>query len=195
MTQRNPMNERYTTEEKRGSTRKSASSAKPVSKAASSVRVQSNVKTKEQKKAEQKAERQKQRELDAQYYNPPTEEYKKLRRLWWIFLVGAIVLTLISWVGRTFMPEVGIYITLGLAYVCIIAALYIDFSKIRKVRRAYQAEMASHKSKEVRAAEKQYKAAVREAEKEAAAKAAASEDESAAEEKKGFLSGLFGKKN
>lgn len=193
MTQRNPMNERYTSEERKGSTRKSASSAKPVSKAASSVRVQSTTKTKEQKKAEQKAERQKQREMDAQYYNPPTEEYKKLRRLWWIFLVGAIVLTLISWLGRTFMPEVGIYITLGLAYVCIIAALYIDFSKIRKVRRAYQAEMATHKSKETRAAEKQYKAALREAEKEAAAKAAADEVET--EEKKGFLSGLFGKKN
>lgn len=193
MTQRNPMNERYTTEEKRGSTRKSASSAKPVSKAASSVRVQPTTKTKEQKKVEQKAARQKQRELDAQYYNPPTEEYKKLRRLWWIFLVGAIVLTLISWLGRTFMPEVGIYITLGLAYVCIIAALYIDFSKIRKVRRAYQAQVAGHKSKEVRAAEKQAAAAARAAEKEAAAKASSGESP-VAEEKKGFLSGIFGKK-
>lgn len=38
MSQRNPMNERYTTDQKHGSTRKSAASAKPVSKAASSVR-------------------------------------------------------------------------------------------------------------------------------------------------------------
>lgn len=38
MSQRNPMNERYTTEHKGGSTRKSAASAKPVTKAASSVR-------------------------------------------------------------------------------------------------------------------------------------------------------------
>lgn len=194
MTQRNPMNERYTSEERKGSTRKSASSAKPVTKAAQSVRVQSATKTKEQKKAEQKAARQKQREIDAQYYNPPTEEYKRLRRLWWIFLVGAIVLTLLSWFGRAFLPEAGIYVTLGLAYVCIIAALYIDFSKIRKVRRAYQAEQMAHKSKQVRAAEKQIKAAERAAEKEAAAKAAAGEGP-VVEEKKGFLSGLFGKKN
>ena len=38
MSQRNPMNERYTTDKPHGSTRKSAASAKPVSKAAASVR-------------------------------------------------------------------------------------------------------------------------------------------------------------
>ena len=47
------------------------------------------------------------------------------------------------------------------AYVCIIGALYVDFSKIRKVRRAYQEEMMSKKTKEMRAAEKQQKAAQR----------------------------------
>ena len=41
MSQRNPMNERYTSDQKRGATRKSAASAKPVSKAASSVRTTS----------------------------------------------------------------------------------------------------------------------------------------------------------
>ena len=50
---------------------------------------------------------------------------------------------------------------LGLAYVCIIGALYVDFSKIRKVRRAYQEEMMAKKTKEMRAAEKQQKAAQR----------------------------------
>ena len=53
------------------------------------------------------------------------------------------------------------YVVLGLAYVCIIGALYVDFSKIRKVRRAYQEEMMSKKTKEMRAAEKQQKAAQR----------------------------------
>ena len=60
-----------------------------------------------------------------------------------------------------FLPEVGTYVVLGLAYVCIIGALYVDFSKIRKVRRAYQEEMMSKKTKEMRAAEKQQKAAQR----------------------------------
>ena len=45
MTQRNPMNERYQSEDRKGATRKSAASAKPVSKAASSVRIQSTKKT------------------------------------------------------------------------------------------------------------------------------------------------------
>ncbi len=42
MSQRNPMNERYTTNKPQGVTRKSAASAKPVSKAASSVRTASS---------------------------------------------------------------------------------------------------------------------------------------------------------
>lgn len=41
MSQRNPLNERYTTDKPHGSTRKSAASAKPVSKAGASVRTAS----------------------------------------------------------------------------------------------------------------------------------------------------------
>ena len=171
MSQRNPMNDRYQTDEHRGQTRKSAASAKPKTKAASSVRMQPTVKTKQQKKAEKRVQRAKQAEIDRQYYNPPTAEYKRLRKVWWGLLIGAIVLTALSWVGRSFLPEAGTYVSLGLAYACIIGALYVDFSKIRKVRRAYQDEMMSKKTKEMRAAEKQQKAAERAAKKEAAAKA------------------------
>lgn len=154
------MNDRYTTDERKGQTRKSAATMKPKSKAASSVRVQSTTKTKQQKKTEQKAARQKQTQVDRKYYNPPTEEYKKLRRLWWILLVGAIAMTAFSWVSRSWFPnnEMIGFVSLGLAYVLIIAALYVDFSKIRKVRRAYQEEMEAKKTKEVRAAEKKAKA-------------------------------------
>ena len=55
MSQRNPMNERYTSEERTGTTRKSAASAKPKAKAAASVTVKSAKKTPEQRKAEEKA--------------------------------------------------------------------------------------------------------------------------------------------
>lgn len=161
MSQRNPMNDRYQTDEHQGQTRKSAASMKPKSKAASSVRVQPKVKSKQQKKAEQKAARTKQSEIDRQYYNPPTPQYKRLRKIWWGLLIGAIAMTALSWVGRSFLPEVATYVALGLAYACIIGALYVDFSKIRKVRRAYQEEMMAKKSKEMRAAEKQQKAAQR----------------------------------
>ena len=51
MSQRNPMNDRYTTDEHQGKTRKSAAAMKPKTKAAASVRVQPTVKTKQQKKA------------------------------------------------------------------------------------------------------------------------------------------------
>ncbi len=158
MSQRNPMNDRYQTDERRGQTRKSAAAMKPKTKAAATVRVAPPQKTKQQKKAEKKVARAKQAELDRKYYNPPTPQYKRLRKLWWGLLIGAIALTVLSWFGRTFLPEAATYVTLGLAYACIIGALYVDFSKIRKVRRAYQEEMENRKSKEQRALEKQQKA-------------------------------------
>ena len=87
MSQRNPMNERYQSEDHQGKTRKSAASAKPKSKAAASVVVQTSSKTPQQKKADAKAARRKaqdeQRALDRKYYTPDTKEYKRLRRLWW----------------------------------------------------------------------------------------------------------------
>lgn len=177
------MNDRYQTDEHRGQTRKSAATMKPKTKAASSVRVQPATKTKQQKKADKKAVRAKQTQIDRQYYNPPTAEYKRLRKLWWGLLIGAIVMTALSWVGRSFLPEVATYVALGIAYVCIIGALYVDFSKIRKVRRAYQEEMMSKKTKEMRAAEKQQKAAQR---------AAKQQVEEAPVEEKPKKRGLFG---
>ena len=122
MSQRNPMNDRYTTDEHQGKTRKSAAAMKPKTKAAASVRVQPTVKTKQQKKAEQKAQRVKQSELDRKYYNPPTAEYKRLRKMWWGCLIGAIVCVALSWVARSWQPEWISYVALGLSYVLIIAA-------------------------------------------------------------------------
>lgn len=189
MTQRNPMNDRYQ-DEHQGKTRKSAASAKPKTKAAATVRVKPVEKTKQQKKAEKKVERQKQNDLDRKYYNPPTPQYKRLRKIWWVLLIGAVVLTAFSWLGRSFLPEVGTYITLGLAYACIIGALYVDFSKIRKVRRAYQQEMESRKSKEQRALEKQQKAAQRSEKQVAEEKYEAAK---AAEAEKAAKGGLLGR--
>ena len=147
MSQRNPMNDRYQNDEARGNTRKSAASLKPKSKAAASVRIETKEKTPQQKKAAKKAERAKQDEIDRKYYNPPTEEYKRMRRIWWACLIGAIVCTALSWVARAWQPEFISYAALGLAYVLIIVAFYFDFSKIRKYRRAYQAEMMGKKNK------------------------------------------------
>lgn len=191
MSQRNPMNDRYQTDEHQGQTRKSAAAMKPKSKAASSVRIQSTKKTKQQKKAEKKAARAKQAELDRLYYNPPTAEYKKLRRIWWILLIAAMATTLLSFVGRSFLPPAASYITLAVAYACIIGALYVDFSKIRKVRRAYQVEIASKKTKAARALEKQQKSQERAAKQQGSAPVEAVE---AKPEKRGLFAGVFGRK-
>ena len=161
MSQRNPMNDRYQTDEHRGQTRKSAATMKPKTKAASSVRIQPTVKTKQQKKADKKAARAKQTEIDRQYYNPPTPEYKRLRKIWWGLLIGAIVMTAMSWFGRAFLPEVGTMWCWAWP-MCASSAPYTWTSrKSAKVRRAYQEEMMSKKTKEMRAAEKQQKAAQR----------------------------------
>lgn len=168
MSQRNPMNERYQQddeEQRSGAARKSAASAKPKAKAASSVTVQKNKKTPQQKKAAQKQARQEakaeQRRIDRMYYNPDTERYKKLRRGWWGCLIGAIVATAISWVTRDMGSMVSM-IFMILAYALIIGAFYLDFSKIRKERQAYQERMLAleeKKKKEEKAAARAARAA------------------------------------
>ena len=158
MSQRNPMNERYTSESRRGVTRKSAASAKPKSKAGATVTVGTVKKTPAERKAAQKAarkqEQQRQRELDQKYYKPDTERYKKLRRVWWLSLIGAIVCVCGSWALRGVQPEWLAIVCLFLAYALIIFAFYVDFSKIRKERRAYQERMAALEAEDEKAARK-----------------------------------------
>lgn len=170
MTQRNPLNERYTTDQHHGTTRKSAASAKPKAKAAASVRIQPAEKTPEQKKAERKAqrkeERAKQAELDNKYYNPPTDRYKKLRRLWWVLLISAIICTIAAFAGRSTFPAVALYIILAGAYIFCIAAIILDCTAIKKERKNYQEMMEAQNAKANRAEEKAQKAAAREKAKE-----------------------------
>ena len=104
MSQRNPMNDRYQSEVK-GQTKKSAASAKPKSKAAASVYIKPSGHTPQEKKAIKKQQRAKQAELDRMFYNPPTERYKKLRRIWWFCLIAAIVLTVLGMVLPSRRPS------------------------------------------------------------------------------------------
>ena len=149
MSQRNPLNDRYQQEGRKGTTRKSAASAKPKAKAAESVHIQTAGKTKEQKKVDKKAAREKAREEERNFYNPPTPEYKRYRKIWWVTLIAAMVLTVLSFVGQHFnFPQEVVYVTLGLAYVFIIVALYVDFAKCRKLRKEYAALQSSKKKKQ-----------------------------------------------
>lgn len=188
------MNDRYTGEEKHGKTRKSAASAKPKSAAASSVYIKPKTKTKQEKKVARRAERQRQAELDRKYANPPTEEYKRLRRIWWVLLVGAIICLALSFFMRDMLGEFGFMIILVLSYVFIIAALWLEFSKMKKVRRAYQEQMEGKKSKARRAEERREKAEAKAAKAEAEQKYEEAKAAEAEKKSKGVLGGLFGKK-
>ena len=155
MSQRNPMNERYTSEERTGVTRKSAASAKPKSKAAASVTVKSAKKTPEQRKAAEKAARKeaaaKQREVERKYYKPDTPRYKRLRAIWWVMLIAAIGCTTLSFVGQGALPQWLSVTTLIAAYVFIIGAFVLDFWQIKKERVAYQERMLALEEKNAKA--------------------------------------------
>lgn len=187
MTQRNPMNERYTSGEVKGQTRKSAASAKPVSKAAASVHIQTKEKPKKKgffakamsgssstdaKQAQKKPNAGAVQE--ANFYNPPTETYRRLRRIWWVMLAVAVVFTAVSFGLNMFMPDNMALnvVTLVIAYGSILGALYLDFVKIRKERERYRAQVMGDKSKAAKRARKEAAEQAAAAQAEAEARAA-----------------------
>lgn len=185
MAQRNPLNDRYNTEEKRtGKTRKSSASAKPKAQRAATLRDPAP-KTKQQKKEEaRERERKESRKMNAvESAFEKTERYKKLRRTWWIMLIAAVVCTALSFAFQSneSMQPFSMAVMI-MAYVFIIAAFYIDLRKIRKERKAYAATYAASKTKEARKDQKRVKAELRAQEKEAAEKYEAAKAEE--EEKK-----------
>lgn len=151
MSQRNPMNERYTGDHKGGSTRKSAASAKPVSRAASSVRLESDkpkrkglfAKRTPEEKQEHKTERKtgRARLRAIQRYVPDTPQFKALNRKRIIYsaiglggMVIAIILSLI-------MPTVQI-VPIGImivSWVFFFISVRIDSKQLRPLRQeAYE---------------------------------------------------------
>jgi len=71
--------------------------------------------------------------------NPTTPEFKALRRQWWIALVIGLVLTAISYAMQVYLKtnwsRTAQALILGLAYVAIGYAFYIDWKKMRPMRR------------------------------------------------------------
>ena len=173
MSSRNPLNERYTTDLKKGGkSRKSAASAKPKSAAAASV-VKASKKKKPVSKAEQRAKKRdaKNKEFEAEraYGDPPTKKFKIMKRLWIASLVLAVIMVGLSFAASKIegAPEWSGMFFLVAAYVFIIATLYIDLGQIRRMRKKYVAQMSSLQTKESRAMQKKKRAAQRKAEKEA----------------------------
>lgn len=197
MSQRNPMNDRYTSEGKKGQTRKSAAKAKPKTKAAASVYLESRELTPQQKKQKQKAarksERNEQAEFERETYAVPTPEYKKLRRLWFVMIGVGVVLLAIALFLQFQVPDSGaISMTfIILAYVAVIGAFIFDRVKINKLRKAYREEIRNDRSKESRAEKKAREREAAEAAKKASEAAEVIEKNPSASSK---LAGLFKKK-
>lgn len=154
MSTRNPMNERYTSEEHKGVSRKSAASAKPSSSAHSTVTIEKTELTPKEKKARRKQieaeENRKRGEIARKYYAPNTPEYKKWKKVWWGGLVGAMVFVALSWLLRSIEPYWISLVVLGLAYVAIIFAFWVDFAKIKKLTNAYRDEMLKKEAQEAK---------------------------------------------
>lgn len=186
MSMRNPQNERYTVEREgrsQGSVKPRTASAKPASKAGASVRTTSKPKPKNAKqramaemnmsKEEKKAARAKEREAENVAYTAidiltrKDARYKKLRRIWWVLLVVAVIFTVLSWPTVSIqMPLAVNIVSLVLAYAAIISALVMDFTVVRKCRNKHRDKVASM-------TRKQQERIVYEAQVEAGAKAAA----------------------
>lgn len=129
MAKRNPMNERYQKHTSpSGKTRKSAAAAKPK-------RPKAGEPTSKPSARDKRREAMRKR---TGVLHPPTPEYKRMRRIWWIFLGGAIVLSTLSWVlWRNVDNRMYGNVVLFTAYACMGIAVWIDWSKLRKLRQQW----------------------------------------------------------
>lgn len=152
MTQRNPMNQRNQNPSHKGSSRKSASSAKPATAAGSSVYTktqaakdrESENKRREQDKEEAQRDRERRQALGAGATALP--EYKVWRRWWIVCIVIAMLAVALSWIlnavdipeSMTGVSNAVAVISLIVGYAFIAACFIIDWRKIRPIRRSQE---------------------------------------------------------
>lgn len=133
MARRSPLNERYQKHTSpSGKTRKSAAAAKPKRDAASASKPKSTSS----------------RSRAALLGNPDTEEFRRLRKFWWLLVGGSLLFTAASlalqqWTDYTRVAS-GM---LGVGYTLIFYALYVDWFKIRKLRKEWVESQKSGGSK------------------------------------------------
>jgi hypothetical protein len=140
----NPRYQKYTGPE--GKTRKSASAAKPKKASSASSKPSSSKSS--------GGTKPKSRSSAIAMRNPDTPEFRAYRRQWWIALVIGLTLTAVSWVFQTYVhtpwARSAQALTLGMAYAAIIYAFYIDWTKMRPMRKAaYEAAKSGKAPKPV----------------------------------------------
>lgn len=128
MARRSAQNPRYRKDAQIGKTRKSAASAKP----------KREIGERPVKATGSSAGKTGKGRPPGGFRDPDTPEFKRWRKIWFVLLVSAMVFSLGAWVLRDLQTVNGL--TLGLAYACLFGAFYIDLTKIRRMRKTYDAE-------------------------------------------------------
>ena len=129
MARRSAQNPRYQKGKEIGTTRKSAASAKPKRSAGGT--------------GSGKSEPEKKSRFFQPLPIPDTPEFKRWRKIWLGLLIAAVIFSLGAWAGQSGNVDIGQAGTLSLfaAYTCIFAAVYIDVTKIRRMRKDYAAQL------------------------------------------------------
>jgi hypothetical protein len=144
MARRSPMNERYQKwTGPKGQTRKSAAAAKPKKSNASGSSKSTSSKSSSTKSKSSSGSALAMR-------NPDTPEFRAARKQWWTFLIAGLVLIAVSWVLLAYVHTTWAHtasnVTLGLAYGSVFYALYIDWTKMRPMRKAAYSQAKSGKT-------------------------------------------------
>jgi len=162
MSQRSFSNERYRKDAKIGSTRKSASSAKPIRKQGTA---ESSVKSSSSKSSSSKAssakgsskERPKPKDgIERDWSGLPTSpQIKKWRRVWWVLLLSGLAIIGMTYVVPEFrnnneVARITSFIVLALSMV----AVSIDLVIIRKLRKELMAAAEKKSAKKSGKADK-----------------------------------------
>lgn len=75
---------------------------------------------------------------------PDTEEYRRLKRIYWTLMGTGVVAIIISFVINFNFQEVmdgwAMMIPMGIAYAAVIGAIILDYSKIRKLQKAHMGQ-------------------------------------------------------
>ncbi len=147
MTRRSYTNDRNMGDGPEGVTRKSAAKAKPASKAASTVYVKSGKKTRKELKQEAAQKEEKKRQKEAQKpqnikmagsleakKDKNKKEIRKWRKRWWVAIAIGVICIVIS-VFNVANLNTYYIVFMVLAYAAIIVALFIEFGKIRRLKK------------------------------------------------------------
>ncbi|MDH4140757.1 MAG: hypothetical protein OEV43_09335 [Coriobacteriia bacterium] len=130
MARRSPTNPRYRRDAGVGKTRRSAASAKP----------KREVGERGSSGGGRKREPAKKRRWFDPLPTPDTPEFKRWRRIWAaLFVIGAVLAVYALYARES---QAGTLALVG-AYICLLPAIYIDITKVRRMRKQLLAEQQS----------------------------------------------------